>query len=53
MKAIVCDKYGRPEKGNSQVVLDKTFPFEQIVDAHRYAESGSKKGNIAIQMKYP
>lgn len=39
------------EKGHLQVALNKTFPFEQIVEAHKYVESGSKNGNIAIQMK--
>jgi NADPH:quinone reductase-like Zn-dependent oxidoreductase len=38
------------ETGKLQVVLDKTFPFEEMVEAHRYAESGIKKGSIAVRI---
>jgi NADPH2:quinone reductase len=38
------------ETGKLQVVLDKTFPFEKMVEAHRYAESGIKKGSIAVRI---
>lgn len=38
------------ERGELKPVLEKTFPFDQIVDAHRYVEGGSKKGNISIKM---
>lgn len=36
------------EENKIKPVLDKTFPFSEMVEAHRYAESGVKKGNIAV-----
>ncbi len=29
-------------------VVDRSYPLEQIAEAHRYAETGQKTGNIAI-----
>lgn len=29
-------------------IIDRTYPLEEIIDAHNYLESGNKYGNIAI-----
>ena len=38
------------EQGCLKVVVDKTFPIEEIEAAHEYAESGKVRGKIAIQV---
>jgi NADPH:quinone reductase-like Zn-dependent oxidoreductase len=34
-----------------QTVIDRTYPLEQIADAHRYVDTGMKKGNVAITVE--
>jgi NADPH:quinone reductase-like Zn-dependent oxidoreductase len=38
------------ESGQFTPVIDRTYPFAQMVEAHRYVDGGHKRGNVVVTL---
>lgn len=39
------------EENKLKPIIDRTYALDEIVEAHRYVDTGRKRGNVAITVR--
>ena len=49
---LTCDRHAAPKmvKGEFKLLIEKVFPWEEIVGAHQLMESNKTKGKIICRI---
>ncbi|WP_081449689.1 zinc-binding dehydrogenase [Cellulomonas flavigena] len=40
-----------PDRARTRPVIDRTLPVEEIVEAHRYVDTGRKRGAVVLRVR--
>ena len=48
--SVMRDLVARAEEGGIRPVIDRTYDLEDIVEAHRYVDTGRKRGSVVVRM---
>ena len=38
------------ESGTLRPVIDRTYPLDEVVEAHRYVDTGRKRGSVVLTL---
>jgi NADPH:quinone reductase-like Zn-dependent oxidoreductase len=52
-KASLADLVAFAEAGELRPVVDRTHDLDDIVEAHRYVDTGRKRGNVVVRIPHP
>jgi NADPH:quinone reductase-like Zn-dependent oxidoreductase len=48
--AVLRDLVARADAGEIGPVIDRTYPLDDIVEAHRYVDTGRKRGSVVVRI---